>query len=113
MKVESIKPQSLVAVLEDRRDFNEKFVEYHFELKNPPNFNFEAGQFVSVKINADGVRRSYSIASPPSFNHGFKLLVDLSPGGVGSQFFRSLLPGTRVDALGPMGNFKIAKKPSS
>ncbi len=113
MKTTSAKPRSLIAILEERRDFNDKFVEYHFELKNPATFQFRAGQFISVKVNEIGARRAYSIVSPPSFDHGFKLLVDLSPGGIGSQFFSSLKPGDKINALGPMGSFQLINQPEA
>jgi len=101
------KPQEMSIMLEDKQEFNPRYVEYTFELKNPPTFTFLAGQYVSLQVSPDGTRRAYSIASPPSYNHGFKLLVDLSPGGVGTNFLKNLPFGQEVKALGPLGHFVI------
>jgi ferredoxin-NADP reductase len=53
------------------------------------------------------VRRSYSIASHPSRDHGgaFELLVKLVPGGIGSGFFERLREGDAMHFTGPLGFF--------
>jgi ferredoxin-NADP reductase len=76
----------------------------------PPALSWRAGQFVSLRCgdprHADpDARRSYSIASSPSRNEGFELLVKLVPGGVGSDFFRDLGEGGELRFTGPMGFF--------
>ena len=101
------KSQQMIAVLEDKQEFNERYTEFTFELKTPPVFNFLAGQYVSIQVSPGGERRAYSIASPPSFNHGFRLLVDLSPGGVGTNFLKNLTFGKEVSVLGPLGHFVL------
>lgn len=65
---------------------------------------FQAGQFVNVLV-APGVRRSYSIGSPPSYNTGIDLIADSVIGGPGSQFFANAKVGDNVEFLGPLGNF--------
>lgn len=66
--------------------------------------DFQAGQFVNILI-APGVRRSYSIASPPSYNTGIDLIADSVIGGPGSQFFLNAKTGDKIEFIGPMGNF--------
>ena len=101
------KPTQMIAVLEDKREFNPRYTEFYFELKEPPTFKFLAGQYVSLEVSNDGTRRMYSIASPPSLDHGFKLLVDLSPAGVGTTFLKNLQFGQEVKVLGPLGHFVL------
>ena len=49
-----------------------------FSLEFPTEFSFLAGQYVSVKVVADGSRRSYSIASAPDGNL-IELVIDVTP----------------------------------
>jgi NAD(P)H-flavin reductase len=80
--------------------------EARFELVDPPRFAFKAGQFVTVPV-AEGVLRSYSIASPPEDPAWLKLAVDVQPGGPGSQFFSGLVAGQDVKFQGPYGAFVV------
>jgi len=80
--------------------------EAQIELLEPPQFQFKAGQFVTVPV-ADGVLRSYSIASPPEDPRFLKLAVDVQPGGPGSRFFEALVPGQDLKFQGPYGAFVV------
>ncbi len=101
------KPQQMIAVLQDKQEFNPRYVELTFELKEPPTFEFLAGQYLSIQVSPEGERRAYSIASPPSLNHGFRFLVDLAPGGVGTSFLKNLTFGDQIKVLGPLGHFVV------
>jgi NAD(P)H-flavin reductase len=76
------------------------------ELVDPPRFYFKAGQFVTVPV-AEGTLRSYSIASPPGDGSGFRLAVDIQPGGPGSQYFSRLAAGEELKFQGPYGAFVV------
>jgi Na+-transporting NADH:ubiquinone oxidoreductase subunit F len=106
------RPQRFTARFEDKIIFNEKYVEYSFELIEPSRMSFIAGQYISVKVSDDGQRRPYSITSSPSVDHGFALLLDLAPAGVGSKYFESLKFGDTVDFVGPMGVFFVNQQAS-
>lgn len=80
---------------------------FTLEFQNP--FDFSAGQYVSIKVSPDGMRRSYSIASAPDGNT-IDLLLDVTPGGVGSKYFMALKEGDIVEAMGPVGIFTLATK---
>lgn len=67
---------------------------------------YKAGQYLSLKINAEGERRSYSLASWPT-QEKLELMVDTSPMGKGSQYILGLKPGDEVEILFPMGRFTI------
>ena len=105
-------PQRYTARFEDKVQHNEKFVQYMFELENPHIMQFLAGQYVSMKVSDKGERRSYSIWSAPDIQHGFELLVDITPQGIGSLYLENLQFGQQVDVLGPMGMFTVADDPT-
>ncbi len=60
---------------------------------------------MSIKVNEQGERRSYSIASTPDDNHGFHILAEIIPGGKGSEYLKGLTNGDTVELLGPLGRF--------
>lgn len=66
---------------------------------------YQPGQYLSVKV-AEARVNSYSIAGRVDQNK-FSLLIDVSPGGVGSKFFESLKVGEKISFLGPFGNFTL------
>jgi NAD(P)H-flavin reductase len=83
-----------------------KTFETIFQLVEPAEFRFKAGQFVTVPV-AEKVLRSYSIASTPSDLQQFLLIVDISPAGPGSKFFEQLREGDPVAFQGPYGAFCV------
>lgn len=85
---------------------NNKYLLVKLELTEENNtLVFDAGQYVSVKINEDGERRSYSIASTPDVDHGVSLVAEVIEGGKGSGFLQSLEIGASVEILAPLGRF--------
>ena len=105
-------PQPYKARFEDRSMLNDSFMTVSFELVEPTALPFLAGQYVSIQVAPDGNRRSYSIASRPDTQSGFELLIDVSPGGLGSQFLQNTPLGTEVSLLGPLGGFIIQEQPA-
>lgn len=67
---------------------------------------FAPGQYVSLKVSKEGLRRSYSIANTPG-RKSIELVVDLTPMGVGSKYILSLKVGDLVELLGFLGKFVI------
>lgn len=81
----------------------------HLELLNPDRIEFKAGQYIILTIDTtSGVRRNYSIASQPTMDHAVELLVDVKPGGPGSEFLKNLQAGKEVEFIGSFGNFVVA-----
>jgi len=101
-------PQHFIARLEDKNELNPRYIHYSFELQKPLKMDFLAGQYLSVKVSDQGLRRSYSICSSPDIKHGFEFLIDRQPGGVGCKFFDSLKFGDEIETLGPLGTFVMA-----
>jgi len=86
---------------------NKRFLLIKLELVKPDRIEFEAGQYVSVKINEVGERRSYSIASTPDNNHGFSLVAEMVAGGRGSEYWQNIKVGAEVELLAPLGKFMV------
>jgi len=68
--------------------------------------DFVPGQFVSIKVNKEGMRRSYSVASLPG-EKMIDLVIDVSPMGIGSKYVLGLKVGDEVEILGFLGKFTI------
>jgi ferredoxin-NADP reductase len=76
------------------------------EAVDPPELDWKAGQFVSVRCGEGGdLRRSYTLVSSPADRRRFDLLVKDVEGGVGTGFFASLAVGAELSFTGPMGFF--------
>lgn len=101
------RPQEYTAIFENVEVYNEKFTHLHFELKNPHTIDFKAGQFVSILVNDQGVKRAYSICSDPDIDHGIELLLDTTPQGIGVNYLLNLKLGDEVKFVGPMGRFTV------
>lgn len=78
---------------------------HYFELETNEPLIFKPGQYISVKVASDRIN-CYSIAGSINPNQ-FNLLVDISPGGPGSQFFEKLAVGDQMLYLGPFGIFTL------
>jgi propane monooxygenase reductase subunit len=107
--MEFSKPAKYLARVSDKYFLteNEIFLYVKFELINPSRITYYAGQYVSIMINNEGERRSYSIASTPDDNHGFNLLIETGGMGKGSTFFKQIKIGQEVEVLAPLGQFTI------
>lgn len=101
-------PQKYQVRLENRLDLNERFSEYHFKLTKPHELFFTPGQFVSLQVNPD-TWRSYSITSRSDNSHGFELLVDHRPAGIGTSWLKNLPIGSEITTLAPLGEFALQK----
>lgn len=75
-------------------------------LEGEDNFEFKAGQYVSVKVSEKGERRDYSIAGREGEKR-IALLIDVGSGGVGSKFFEKVKEREMVEILGPVGKFVV------
>jgi len=103
------KAQKYIARVSDKYyvSENERFLYVKFELILPDRIEYQAGQFVSLKINERDERRCYSIASTPDDNHGFHILAEIVEGGKGSEFLKNIKIGDTVEVLAPLGRFTV------
>lgn len=109
--MQAIKPQKYQAKLAEKYYLTEskRFLLLKFELVKPVRVDFLAGQYVSLLVDDLGNRRSYSIVSTPDKSHGFDLLIEILPEGLGSKFAEELIIGESVEVLGPLGRFVVSE----
>ncbi len=89
---------------------NERFLLVKLELVEPDRIEFRAGQYVSLKVNESGERRSYSIVTTPDNNHGLSLLAEMVKEGKGSEYLRGIELGSEVEIVGPLGKFTVTEE---
>lgn len=82
---------------------------FEFEMADGQQFDFRAGQFISLHPNFNGERtaRAYSIAARRG-EHRFELCVSVQD-LEGDAWFQSLRGGERVEFTGPFGSFKLRR----
>jgi CDP-4-dehydro-6-deoxyglucose reductase len=83
-----------------------------FDVLEPPRVLFKAGQFVTLPVGLDAagqqVRRSYSIASMSDQGDVLRFLIRAIPGGMATDYFLRMAPGTEVPMTGPHGFFVLS-----
>ena len=79
----------------------------HLELDQP--LDFVAGQYVTLRVPGRGVRRSYSLANPPTDRRRIELHVRREPGGAATDrwLFHNVELGEELDISGPYGSFLL------
>ena len=96
------------ATVTENKHLTEDVVEISFE--TPEFFEFEAGQFVTIKID-DQVPpcfRAYSIKSAPKKEgKTFDLCLKIVEGGRGSNWLAKLKEGDQIFYIGPSGKFTL------
>jgi NAD(P)H-flavin reductase len=73
-------------------------------MDDPPRFDFDAGQWISVPFGPKTVR-AYTVASTPRDASVVTLCADVAPAGIGSRWFSELAAGAAVSFKGPLGGF--------
>lgn len=72
--------------------------------------DFQAGQYVNVKIPGESIPRAFSIASSPSEKNQIELNVRKVPGGKGTAYIHEKLrAGDPIEFSGPYGRFFVRK----
>lgn len=111
MPIKSSKPllarHRLQSKLLEVRDLTPTVKEFIFETNN--EFDFYAGQFVTLRFKVDGriVGRPYSIASSPQLKGRVELCIKLVEDGlVTPTMFKT--PAPVMDLSGPMGRFFLS-----
>lgn len=82
--------------------------EITFEMVDPPSLEFRAGQAISVKGGSffeTRLKRTYSIASPPSQGKAFTIAARLVGGYKGTEFMSRIQVGDTMSFMPPFGEF--------
>lgn len=99
--------QRFTAKASEVQQVADKYIYLSFELLQPHRLSFIAGQHILLETPGTEQKKSYSIASDPSTNHKIELLVDVSPGGLGTRYLSSIKPGDEIAFYAPSGRFTI------
>jgi ferredoxin-NADP reductase len=86
-----------------------------FEPEGGELFEFDAGQFLTLKLDIDGVpvNRCYTISSPPTRPNRVAITVKRVVGGKVSNWVHdNIVPGSKVPVLAPLGAFTLTRKPA-
>ena len=88
---------------------SQKTKHLEFEVEERDSFDFEAGQFVSVREPHGGktITRAYSVASPPRGDNTFDLCLNRVDEGFMSNYLCDLMVGETAHFHGPHGLFLL------
>lgn len=103
------KPQLFTARLGFIEKVSSKVYLERFDLIEPKEIIFSAGQTVMVRV-APGINRSMSIASPPREKFSITLVHDVSPMGPYSKWALGAKVGDSMTLVGPLGIFGFNKE---
>ena len=81
------------------------------KLSTPENFEFKAGQYVTLKIKHKGTekRKAYSILNPPKEKGYIKLCIKIMGKPSSSNIFKEIKEEDEFEAMGPLGQFTFDK----
>lgn len=71
------------------------------------SLDFQAGQFVELKVPETGLSRAYSLANAPNWDGRLEFLIQLHEQGEFSQFLRGVQAGQMLKVIGPQGLFVL------
>lgn len=99
-------PANLFPVtLEEAFMISLKVKHFIFRADLSPAFHYIPGQFITIHFEHQGkmLKRSYSIACPPSQNNRIEFAAGFVAGGPGTELLFNLSPGDPITINGPFG----------
>lgn len=96
--------KTYTATVEKITKYTEHSLLIRFSL--PEKMSFSAGQFVMVQLN--GVKKPFSISSPPS-DDSLELLIRMHDEGLLTPHLWKLSEGDHVEIIGPYGKFGVVE----
>jgi phenol/toluene 2-monooxygenase (NADH) P5/A5 len=76
----------------------------------PEGIEFQAGQYVNVKIPGEDKPRAFSLAAAPVAKSLIELNVRRVPGGKGTAYIHEVLKvGDAIELTGPLGHFYVRR----
>ena len=112
LSLQSVKPKIAPCLVKDIRKLSPDVAIVALRLPLNHALLFAAGQYVDILL-ADGKRRSYSIATPPTLDGvmDIELHVRHSPGGLFTdQVFGGMKARDRLRLEGPLGTFYLREE---
>lgn len=92
-------------VLDDTLMLSPKVKHFIFRSAHDPAFDYIPGQFITIHFEHEGkmLRRSYSIANPPTHNNHIEFAAGFVENGPGTNLLFNLKPGDSININGPFG----------
>ena len=98
-------PKKLPCRVKQLERLAEDVMRVELQLPATESFSFRAGQYIDILLD-DGLRRSFSIANPPSKEGSLELHIRLIPGGhFTPHVFGGMKPRDILRIEGPFGSF--------
>ncbi|WP_028471145.1 NADH:ubiquinone reductase (Na(+)-transporting) subunit F [Neptunomonas japonica] len=98
----------MIGTVTDIRDLSPTIKGIHFKLDRA--MEFQAGQYINLRIPGVEGSRAFSIANKPSENNVLELHVRHVQGGAGTTWLHEVLElGDTLDISGPYGQFFVRK----
>ncbi|MDP2624870.1 MAG: FAD-binding oxidoreductase, partial [Candidatus Peregrinibacteria bacterium] len=108
-------PPTYKTRLKEKVILTEHVRDFIFELIEPDTIEFQAGQFLLIKVNhpetGELVSRAYSICSPPQQIHDLVFNIEIVEGGKMTSLIESWEIGKEVEMQGPFGHFVMKSGP--
>ena len=100
---------SFILTLEDSKMISPNVKHFIFKKNDAIPLTFEPGQFITIHFehNEKMLKRSYSLANPPSGNATIEFAAGFIESGPGTDFLFKLKPGDSVEATGPFGRLTL------
>lgn len=101
-------------------DYTPQIRELFIECEDPKDFQFKAGQFVTLHVPqfdengspTKAAMRAYSIASTDEQTHGFRLIFKFVETGIASRYIWDLKSGETLTFTGPFGRVLFKEPPT-
>lgn len=101
------KPIQATARLIERKMLADTVYEFKFQMIQPAEIDFKAGQYIAIEIDPR-TRRQYSISSAPSNSKDmFEIVIDIKPDGIGTKYLMDLKPNDEIKFIGQIGMFYL------
>jgi ring-1,2-phenylacetyl-CoA epoxidase subunit PaaE len=91
---------------------NNDFVSVYFKPTDPLFYNYEAGQYLTLKVTVNGktYNRCFSLSSSPKLDDFLRITVKLK-GEVSHYFYNDAKIGDTIESLLPVGDFAFTPNP--
>ncbi|MEL7657781.1 MAG: 4Fe-4S binding protein [Bacillota bacterium] len=98
--------QTIKSTITGINDLAEDVKEYIFTFHSPEKVNYQAGQFILVKIqDTPEAYRAYSISSYPESSEQLSIIIKKVPKGYGTaKIYENFQIGAEIQLEGPIGN---------
>ncbi len=104
-----MKANTFPIILQDSYMLSPKVKHFIFKCANAQVFDYLPGQFITIHFEHHGkiLRRSYSIANPPTQNNRIEFAAGFVPEGPGTELLFHLQNGDSINITGPFGRLVL------